>query len=218
MFHVIFIRGVKEEGRGNGVARDIYSSFWIDATVSYFICEKERVPFVRHNLFKNEWKAISNILMKGYFDVGYFPVMISKAFLVYSIYGDVDEKILVDSFLNYIYKDEREAVQNVLAIDTKESIFESEDVLDILERFKCRSKVTKFSARNIISELAKQELIEKSHLVAHSWANLFKYFKHEGDFQSIQNITKFYEKLLATPKRIIGLNEAKPSNESKKIV
>ena len=53
-------------------------------------------------------------------------------------------------------------------------------------------------------------------LMAHSWANNFKYFQHEEDFQSIQNITKFYEKLLATSKRIIGLIETKPSNESEK--
>ena len=70
--------------------------------------------------------------------------------------------------------------------------FDSEDFLDILDRLKCRSKVTKFNARNNITELAKRELIQKSHLMAHSWANNFKYFKQEEDFQSIQNITKFY--------------------------
>ena len=67
---MIDIRGVKEEGTGNGVARDIYSYLWRDATDSYFIGEKERVAFVRHDLFKNEWKAISDILMKVYYDVG----------------------------------------------------------------------------------------------------------------------------------------------------
>ena len=51
---------------------------------------------MRHDSFKNGWKAISDILMKGYYDMGYFPVMISKAFLVYSIYGKVDKEILVD--------------------------------------------------------------------------------------------------------------------------
>ena len=78
-----------------------------------------------------------------------------------------DEEILEDSFLNNICEDERETVQIVLAIDAKESIFESEDFLDILDRFKCRSKVTKFDARNIITELAKQELIQNPHLMAH---------------------------------------------------
>ena len=59
--------------------------------------------------------------MKVYHDVGYFPVMISKAFLVSSIYGEVDEKILTDSFLIYICEDKRETAQNLLAIDAKES-------------------------------------------------------------------------------------------------
>ena len=125
--------------------------------------------------------------------------MISKAFLVYSTYGKVNEEILIDSFLNYIWEDERETIQNVLAIDVKESIFECEDFLDILDWFKYRSKRTKFNVKNIITELAKQELIQNPHLMAHSWANNFKYFKHEEDFQSIQNVTKFYKKLLATP-------------------
>ena len=34
--------------------------------------------------------------MKGYYDVGYFPVMISKAFFVNSEYGKVVEEILID--------------------------------------------------------------------------------------------------------------------------
>ena len=97
--------------------------------------------------------------------------MVSEEFLVDSIYGEVDEEILVDSFLNYICKDQRETVQNLLAIDAKKSIFESEGFLDISDRFKCRSKVTKFNARNIIIEFAKQELTQKPHLMAHSWAN-----------------------------------------------
>lgn len=55
--------------------------------------------------------------------MGYFPVIISKAFLVYSICGKVDEETLVDSFRNYISEYERRTVQNVLAKDVKESIF-----------------------------------------------------------------------------------------------
>ena len=42
LFHVLDKRGVKEEGTGNDVSQGIYSSFWIDATESYFIGEKQR--------------------------------------------------------------------------------------------------------------------------------------------------------------------------------
>ena len=78
------------------------------------------------------------MLMKGYYGVEYFPVMISKAFLVYSLCGKVD----VDLFLNHICENEQKTVQNELAIDAKESIFKSENFLGILDRFKCRSKIT----------------------------------------------------------------------------
>lgn len=65
---------------------EIDSSFWIDATDSHLIDAKERVSFARHDLFEDEWKTISDILIKECHGVGYIPVMISKAFLVYSIY------------------------------------------------------------------------------------------------------------------------------------
>ena len=66
LLHVMDIREVKQQGTGIGMAQDIYSSFWIDATDSYFTGGKERTQFVRNDLFKKEWKAIIDILMKGY--------------------------------------------------------------------------------------------------------------------------------------------------------
>ena len=41
-------RGTIEAGRGTGVTRDVYASFWTDVTDSYLVGEKERVPYVRH--------------------------------------------------------------------------------------------------------------------------------------------------------------------------
>ena len=56
LIEYVFIeaRGKEEVGRGDGVARDIYSGFWIDVSNSLFIGEKERVSFVRHDLYKRE--------------------------------------------------------------------------------------------------------------------------------------------------------------------
>ena len=52
MIKYVFIDacGKEEIGCGDGVARDIYSSFWTDVLNSLLIGEKERVPFVRHDL------------------------------------------------------------------------------------------------------------------------------------------------------------------------
>ena len=47
-------RGKEEICRGDGVPRDIDSCLRIDVSNSLFIGEKERVPFVRHDLYKKE--------------------------------------------------------------------------------------------------------------------------------------------------------------------
>ena len=91
-------RGKEAVGCGDGVARDVYSSFWIDVSNSLFIREKERVPFVRHDLYKKEWKTIGKILAKRFNDMGYFPAMISKSFVQYCFYGDVSNTELLSSF------------------------------------------------------------------------------------------------------------------------
>ena len=67
MIEYVFIdtRGKKEVGRGDGVARDIYSSFWIDVSNSLFIGEKERVPFVRQELREE----FTNILCQNNWEI-----------------------------------------------------------------------------------------------------------------------------------------------------
>ena len=59
-------RGIEEMGVGSGVSRDVYCTFWREVSDSYLIGEKERVPLVRHGLYKPDWQAIGKILVKGY--------------------------------------------------------------------------------------------------------------------------------------------------------
>ena len=103
----IYARGKEEVGRGDGFARDIYSSFWIDVSNSLFIGEKERAPFVRHDLYKREWEAIGKILAKGFNDTGYFLTMISKSFVQNCFYGDVSNTntfyFETLSFLSFVF-------------------------------------------------------------------------------------------------------------------
>ena len=56
---------------------------------SLLIEETERVPNVRHDLFKYEWEAIGKTLLKGYIGTGYFPIILIKAFVLYTLFGEV---------------------------------------------------------------------------------------------------------------------------------
>ena len=44
--------------------------------------ERERVPFVRHDYFVQEWEAVGRILVKGFVSVSYFPTFFQR--LIYA--------------------------------------------------------------------------------------------------------------------------------------
>ena len=132
----IDVRGKEKVGRGDGVARDIYSRFWIDVSNSLFIA-------VRHDLYKKEWEAIGKILAKGFNDTGYFPTMIRKSFVQYCFYGDVSNTELLSSLLNLASRDERMLIEKLLSDETNNDYFLEDEFLDFLDQFKCRTKVSK---------------------------------------------------------------------------
>ena len=136
MIEYVFIdaRGKEEVGLGDEVARDIHSSFWIDVSNSLFIGEKERAPFVRHDLCKREWEAIGKILAKGFNDTGYFPTMISKSSVQYCFYGDVSNTELLPSSLNYVSRHERMLIEKLLSDEANNDDFLGDEFLDLLFR------------------------------------------------------------------------------------
>ena len=167
MIEYVFIDAHRKEevGRGTGVARDINLSFWIDASSSLFIGEKKRVPFVCHDLYKMEWEAVVKILTKGFNDIGYFRTMIGKSFVQHCFYGDVSITELLSSFLNYISRDEHMSIEKHLSDEAKNDDFLEDEFLDFLDQFKCRIKVSKENVHEVIVKIARQEVIQKPHLM-----------------------------------------------------
>ena len=193
-----------EDGSGSGVSRDVYSSFWQDVSDAFFVGEKERVPYVRHDLYVKEWEAIGKIILKGYIDTEYFPTFLSKAFLVFCLYSEVSDDLLVASFLNYLSTDERTMLQNLLKTKVSE-ILNSDEFLEFKEQFGCKTLVKAENLERVIIETARLELIQKSHLMASSWRTTFTELKKKAQFCSIEGITKFYDDLEPNAKKVINL-------------
>ena len=103
---VVFIdqKGDKEEGRGSGLLRDAFSLFWSDAYDSLMLGEHERVPCIRHDFQRLEWEAIGKILVAGYLSCQYFPLLLSKSFIAYCLYGEsvITPDMLLQSFNNCV--------------------------------------------------------------------------------------------------------------------
>ena len=119
-------QGNAENGVGSRVSRDVYSLFWDEVSDSYLIGTDQRVPFVRR------------ILIKGYLDFGYFPIVLSYCFAHYCLYGEVDEEESIKGFLEYLSSDKRSVIKEVLKCESEDVCF-SDEFIEIMEQFKCRS-------------------------------------------------------------------------------
>ena len=96
-----------EEGIGIGVDRDVYSSVWLQLMDSLFVGSNERVPDVRHDLCFEEWEALGNLLLHGFTSCSYFPIQLSRAFVMFCLFGDVPNDSLMQSFLLYLSETEK---------------------------------------------------------------------------------------------------------------
>ena len=77
-FKIINERGQLEPGTGVGVICEVYSLFWKEFSIAMTIGGRERVPFVRHDYFVEEWEAVGRILVKGHMSISYFPTFFIK--------------------------------------------------------------------------------------------------------------------------------------------
>ena len=98
IYAIIDPQGNVESGVGSGVPRDVYLLCWAEVSDSYQIGTDQRVPFIQHDLYIPEWVVTGWILIKGYLDFGYFPIILSYCFVHYCLYGEVDEKESMKGF------------------------------------------------------------------------------------------------------------------------
>ena len=159
-FTVVDHRGDEEIGAGTGVAREVFTSFWKEVYDSILIGHTERVPIVIHDFFKEEWVAIARIICKGYMQRGYFPVRLSSSFICYSIFDNVPDDLIVESSYNYLAADEKDTLKQSI-VDFKSC--DEEELLDILDRLQCHQQPTAKNMKDIIFQLARQEMITRPH-------------------------------------------------------
>ena len=168
-------------------------------------------------MYKREWHAIGKFLVKAFLDTRYFTTMLSRAFVNYCLFEDVECDDLIFSFRQYVSSDERQVLQQTLSTTENEhDVFPSDELLELLDTFKCRTKVSSENVKDIISEIGRQELIQKHHLMAACWKDSFGRLKQEPEFCDVQAVRKFYVELAPTNKNVIKLLDASPSDDAER--
>ena len=211
---VIDERGKVEEGDGEGVTRDIIATFWQQFFSAAAIGDKEKVPAIRHDYQKSEWEAIGRILLYGFKRAGYFPIALSKAFVVSCIFGEecIDAKYLLSSFRLYITEDEREVFDKI-----QDGEFpEGEELIDFLGNYKTYKKPSEENVKQIIFELAHQELIQKPKYIAQCWSPIVQELRELQPFGNPQTIDGLYAMKTPTTRKVLKVITCQPTDEAER--
>ena len=85
--------------------------------------------------------------------------------------------------------------------------------MDILRKFKCTTKVSKENVHKVIAEIASQEVIQKPHLIASCWQNVFTSLGKTKAFIDISSLNNLYRELEPTAKKLITLLKLDPRDD-----
>jgi hypothetical protein len=210
--------GKEELGAGEGVTREVFTLFWKHFANAMTVRERERVPFVRHDHFIDEWEAFARILVKVYESISYFPTFISKAFMSFCLFGrEVPGPIILESFMKYLSPSEEELARDYMTRNSfPDSVDDQEEFFDFLERFKCRAVVNKENITTIMIEIGQQELKQKPHLMVATWQPVLRTLKKYPPFQTLSALEDFYEETKPTTKTILQLLDANPNSDAER--
>lgn len=213
---VVDNNGNEEEGEGRGVLRDVLTEFWVLFLQSLAIGALSKVPVIRHDYQRPEWKAIGRILLYGYCREGIFPLALSPTFISICIFGEdsVSEEMLLDSFRIYISADEKETMDSCL--ENQENISGNSDLMELLSSYNCHRIPNAENIQSIFCQLAHQELIQRPRYVANCWSPILQSFKAYDCFQSAANLCAFYEEIKPTPKKVVKMLNASPTNDAER--
>lgn len=197
---MILPNGKTEAAEDNGgVLRDCLSEFWKDFYQQCTTGTSNKLPFLRHDFEEKRWKAVAKIIVIGWEQEGYFPIQISKAFMEQCIYGKTTIS-LIDAFLCTVSPTDKEVLNRAL---TEFDSVDTDDLLDILENFDCKSLPNSQNILEIISQLAHKAIIQEPNFVIDSWNSIFSMRLSKN--LSKEHFDTTYQKLVPTPKKVINI-------------
>lgn len=205
--------GREEVGAGFGVLRDVISEFWKLFLLAATVGAAEKIPCIRHDFQKNEWEAVGRLFVYSFVRLGYLPLQLSPAFITTCLFGDeaLTDDLLLDSFRFYLSSEERNTLDECFAGRLSPN---DGEILDLLSSFKCYRNPTEENLKEIILELAHQEIVQKPRYVTNCWSPIFTILKKL--IKTSDDLSKSYQERKPTPKKVVQLLEANPSSDAEK--
>ena len=72
-----------------------YMQVWLELMDSLFVGASEQIPYIRHNLYFEEWQALDNLLLHGFNFCVYFPIQLSKVFVMFCLFSEAPDNSIL---------------------------------------------------------------------------------------------------------------------------
>ena len=203
----------EEIGAGNVVLRDVISEFWKLFFLAATVGAAEKIPCIRHDFQKNEWEAVGRLFVYSFVCLGYLPLQLSPAFITTCLFGDeaLTDDLLLDSFRFYLSSEERATLDECLAGTLSPN---DGEILHLLSSFICYRNPTEENLKEIILELAHQEIVQKPRYVTDCWSPIITILKKL--IKTPDDLSKLYKERKPTPKKVVQLLEASPFSDAER--
>lgn len=143
----------------------------------------------------------------------YFPLRLSKTFLVSRLYGEsaVSDEMLLGSFKQYVSEDERKVVEKCANGEIEANDVE---LSELLSNFECKRTVTKSTILKTVIEVAHKELIQRPQYVADCWKEIITSLT--GSFPTVESLRIFYGQLTPTNSRVLDTIDCEPNTQEER--
>ena len=193
------------EATGDGVLREVYSSFW-DTFLSQSDGDSEHTLPLLPDLSREDYVSIGRILTHQFILCGVFPVKLSQASMQHAVLGTATDQCIVESFLALLPPNEKDCLSRALDCVGP---FPREEIIDLLDDYNLRQLPTADNIRSILIFVGTAEFVTKPFMCLTSlrqgmgdlWSNVSK-----------EEIASLYEMSRPTAARIMANLALTPEN------
>lgn len=156
------------------------------------------MPELRHEFQEEEWEAIGRIILKGYLDVGYFPISISPTIFEECLFSKFESNIL-ECFFLYIPLSEVNCIKQ--AIENFDSV-DKDELIEILDSHQSHVMPTKDNLKPLIIEIANKQMVQDPHFVVDVWKRVLQPLTKKINIDKLKSL---YDYAVPNTKRVLDL-------------
>jgi len=205
-----------------GVARDLFSGFWQEATRKVLDGCNLLVPMITPEMNTQVFPVMGRLLSHGFLACSYLPVVIAFPTLVSTLIGPaavVPDSVLLEAFSDFLTDVETKIIREALESTAPFTKKLRKELVPVLARFNCREIPTNKTIEKIVINISRYEFLSKP-LAATTLMNSGIPVAHKvyWEGKTVDELYKIYIALAATPSKVLEVLTSVTENENQERV